>query len=59
MSGLIIFITIFGGIIFIGFVVAIVVFINKRRKRLARKNLTDEEAQLSIEEQYRRVYGDE
>ncbi len=58
MSGLIIFITIFGGIAVIGAVITIVVLINNRRKRVAKEHLSDEEAQPTIEEQYRQICDD-
>ena len=58
MSALIVFITIFGGIVAIGVIITIVVLINNRRKRVAKEHLNDEESQLSIEEQYHRTYGD-
>jgi hypothetical protein len=55
---LIVFITIFGGITAIGAVIAIVVLINNRRKHVRKEHLSDKATQLSIEEQYRRIYGD-
>ena len=58
MSVLIVFIIIFGGIAAIGAIITIVVLINNRRKRVTKEHLSDEETQLSIEEQYRRTYGD-
>jgi len=58
VSVLIVCITIFGGIAVIGAVITIVVLINNRRKRVAKEHLSDEETQLSIEEQYRQTYGD-
>jgi len=53
-----VFITIFSGIAAIGAVITIVVLINNRRKRVTKEHPSDEEAQLSIEEQYRQIYGD-
>ena len=58
MSILIVFTTIFGGIVIIGAVITIVVLITKMRKRVTKGNLSKEEEQLSIEEQYHRVYKD-
>ena len=58
MDVLIVFITIFGGIAAIGAVITIVVLIKNRRKRMAKEHLSDEETQLSIEEQYRQTYSD-
>ena len=58
MGVLIVFITIFSGIVAIGTVITIVVLINNRRKRVTKEHPSDEEAQLSIEEQYRQIYGD-
>ena len=58
MSALIVGVTIFGGIAAIGVVITIVILINNRRKRVAKEHLSDEETQLSIEEQYRQTYGD-
>jgi len=53
---LIVFITIFSGIA-IGAV--IVVLIKNRRKHMTKEHISDEETQLGIDEQYRRVYGDD
>jgi len=52
---LIVFITIFSGIA-IGAV--IVVLIRNRRKHIPKEHMGDDETQLSIDEQYRRMYGD-
>ena len=56
MDVLIVFITIFSGIA-IGAV--IVVLIKNRRKHMTKEHMSDEETQLGIDEQYRRVYGDD
>ena len=58
MSILTVFVTIFGSIVIVGAVITIVVLINKMRKRVMERNLSEEEEELSIEEQYHRVYGD-
>ena len=55
MDVLIVFITIFSGIA-IGAV--IVVLINNRQKHMTKEHSSDEETQLGIDEQYRRMYGD-
>ena len=55
MNVLIIFIILLCGIA-IG--ATVVVLINNRRKHMKKKHPGDEEAQLSIEEQYDQMYGD-
>ncbi len=56
MDVLIVFITIFSGIA-IG--AAIVVLIKNRRKHMTKEHISDEETQLGMDEQYRRMYGDD
>ena len=56
MDVLIVFITILSGIA-IGAV--IVVLIKNRRKYMKKEHMSDEETQLGIDEQYRRMYGDD
>ena len=56
MDVLIVFITIFSGIA-IGAV--IVILIKNRRKHMTKEHISDEETQLGIDEQYRRMYGDD
>lgn len=56
MDVLIVFITIFSGIA-IG--VVIVVLIKNRRKHMTKEHISDEETQLGMDEQYRRMYGDD
>ena len=58
MDVLIVFTVIFGGIAAIGAVITIVVLINKRQKSMKKEHTSDEETQLDIDEQYRRMYGD-
>ncbi len=56
MDILIVCISIFSGIA-IG--AAIVALIKNRRKHMTKEHISDEETQLGMDEQYRRMYGDD
>ncbi len=57
MSVLSVFVTIFSGIAVIGVIISIVALINRRRSRI-KEHVSDDEAQVDIGEQYRRMYND-